>query len=96
MERGMDLVIRREFKLVRGRLRAGPDDFEWSDITIEELCAFSLFLDLDAYILGAKINGIIDLIFGVRSSMFICLCGLSRLRHDVSILRECYGFVDAF
>ena len=48
MEHGVDLLTQREFKVVCGRLRVGPGDFKWSDITIEELCAFSLFLDLDA------------------------------------------------
>jgi hypothetical protein len=48
MERPVNLVIRRELELVRGRFGVSSNDFERSDITIEELCTFSLSLDLDA------------------------------------------------
>jgi hypothetical protein len=47
MERRVNLVIRRELELVRGRFGVSSNDFERSDITIEELCTFPLSLDLD-------------------------------------------------
>jgi hypothetical protein len=56
MERGMDLVVWREFKLVRGRLRVGLDDVERSNVTIEELRAFSLLFNLEAKVLGAEVD----------------------------------------
>jgi len=47
MERRVNLVIQRELELVRGRFKVSSNDFEGSDITIEELCTFSLSLDVD-------------------------------------------------
>ena len=74
----------------------GLDDVERSDVTIEELRAFSLFFDLEAEVLGAEVDRIVDLVLRVRSSMLVCLRGLSRLGHYMTILREGYGLVDAF
>src|ERR1700734_1344505 len=92
----MNLVIRREFKFIRRRFRVCYNDFEWSNITVEELRILLLFLDLNAQVLSTKINRIVDLIFGVGSSVLICLCSLSCLSYCVLVLGECYRFVDAF
>jgi hypothetical protein len=47
MKRRVNLVIRRELELIRGYFGVSSNDFERSNITIEELCTFSLSLDLD-------------------------------------------------
>ena len=47
MECWMNLVIRRELELVCGRFGVSSNDFERSNITIEELRTLPLSLDLD-------------------------------------------------
>jgi hypothetical protein len=47
MEYQMDLIIRRELELIRGCFGVSSNDFEGSNITIEELCVLPLFLDFD-------------------------------------------------
>jgi hypothetical protein len=47
MEYRMDLVIRWELQFIHGCFRVSPNDFERSNITIEELCILPLFLDFD-------------------------------------------------
>jgi hypothetical protein len=47
MECRVNLVIRRELELVRGRFGVSLNDFERSNITIEELRILSLSLNLD-------------------------------------------------
>src|ERR1700734_2402746 len=92
----MNLVIRREFEFVCRRFRVCHNDFEWSNITVEELRTLPLFLDFNAQVLGTKINRIVDLVFGVSSSVLICLCTLSCFSYCVLILCKFYGFVDTF
>jgi hypothetical protein len=96
MEHWVDSIVRREVEFIRRRFRVCLNDFERSNVTVEELRALPLFLDLDAQVLGPKINGIIDLVFGVSSSVLICLYSLSCLSYCVLILREFYRFVDTF
>jgi hypothetical protein len=43
----VNLVIRWKLKLICGRFGVSSDDFKGSNVTIEELCIFSLSLDLD-------------------------------------------------
>jgi hypothetical protein len=47
MEYRVNLIIRRELEFIYGYFRVSSNDFERSDITIEELYIFSLSLDLD-------------------------------------------------
>jgi hypothetical protein len=47
MEYRVDLIIRRELKFIRGYFGLSSNDFERSNIIIEELYIFSLSLDLN-------------------------------------------------
>jgi hypothetical protein len=47
VEYQVNLVIWWKLELICGYFGVSPDDFKGSNITIEELCIFSLSLDLD-------------------------------------------------
>jgi hypothetical protein len=47
MERRVNLVIRWKLELIYEYFGVSSDDFKGSNIIIEELCIFSLSLDLD-------------------------------------------------
>jgi hypothetical protein len=47
MEYRVNLVIRWKLELIYGYFGVSSDDFKGSNIMIEELCIFSLSLDLD-------------------------------------------------
>jgi hypothetical protein len=63
VEHRVDLVVRGQVKLVHRRLGMGLDYQEGTDITIEELGALSLYLELVPEILGAEVYRVIDLVF---------------------------------